>query len=61
VLAAGAVEAGCVELGQEGADVGGRAHHLVGGGQVGPTAEAEDGGNLLPRGQQVEKNCWLAG
>ena len=56
VLAARAFAAGLVEPGQKGAHIGGRAHHLVGGGQVGPTAEAENGGNLLPCGKQVEQN-----
>ena len=56
VLAARALAAGLVELGQKRAHVGGRTHHLVGGGQVGPTAEAEHGGDLLPGGQQVKKN-----
>ncbi len=48
--------AGLVELGEEGSDVGSRAHHLVGGGQIGPAAEAEDGGDLLAGGEQVEEN-----
>ena len=56
VLAAGAVAAGFVELGQEGAGIGGRAHHLVGSGQVGPAAEAENRGDLLARRQQVKQN-----
>ena len=56
MLAAGALAAGLVELGEEGADIGGRAHHLVGGGQIGPAAEAEDGGDLLAGGEQVKEN-----
>ena len=56
VLAACAVAAGLVQPGQKRAHVGRRAHHLVGGGQVGPTAEAENRGDLLPRGQQLFQN-----
>ena len=59
MLAAGALAAGLVELGEEGAHVGGRAHHLVGGGEIGPTAEAEDCGDLLPRGEQVEEDLLI--
>src|ERR1017187_5085931 len=56
MLAARSVQAGLIQSRQECPDIGGRAHHLVGSGQVRPTAKAENRRDLLPRGQQVEKD-----
>ena len=56
MLAVGALAAGLVQFGQERAHIGCRAHHLVGGCQIGPTAKAQHSGNFLPGGQQVQQN-----
>ena len=49
------------ELGEKGAHIGGRTHHLVGRGEVCPTAEAEDRRDLLPRGKKVKKESVIRG
>ncbi len=47
---------GVLDVGEEFAHVGGGAHHLVDGGEVGPAAEAENLGHLLANFEQLEKN-----
>src|SRR6185437_12072562 len=46
---------GVLNLGEEFAHVGGGAHHLVDGGEVGPAAEAEDFSHLLANFEKVEE------
>ena len=60
-LALGGFAGGGFDFVQEGAHVGGRAHHLVDGGEVGPGAEAEEGGHLFARGEEVEQNLLVGG
>ncbi len=61
MLADGACAACVVELCKEGAHIGGGAHHLVGGGEVGPTAEAEGRGDFLARGKELEEQIFVRG
>ena len=61
MFAEGAIATGLVELGKEGADICGRSHHLVCRGQICPTAETEDGGDLLAGGEQVKQDLLVCG
>ena len=54
--------AGCgFDFAQEAAHVGGGAHHLVDGGEVGPTAEAEELGHLLAEAEEVVEDLLVGG
>ena len=60
-LALGGVGGGGFDVVEEGAHVGGGAHHLVDGGEVGPAAEAEERGHLFARGEEVEEDLLVCG
>ena len=61
MLALSAISTGVVQLGQEGAHVSGRAHHLVRSSQIGPAAKTEHSRDLLPRREQVEEDLFVFG
>ncbi len=59
VLFFGSALGGVVQLIQKRLHVGSGFHHLVGGGEVGPVGEAEELGDLLADGEQVEENLFV--
>jgi len=61
VLVVGGFAGGFFYLVEEGAHVGGGAHHLVDGGEIGPAAEAEEVGHLLTEGEEIEQDLLVGG